>query len=124
MNMETSNNALLPPLDWEDFQLTATYKLLEVHPADCALLCNLFSAGGLSELEFVANPRRSFHTMYNYEDFAETVDFLRYNGKPVKLPSAISREVRRCISVYATSVGRFAICRTDTRKIEGILNVK
>lgn len=119
-----NNNALLPPLDWEDFQLTATYRLLAAHPADCALLCHLFSAGGLPELEFAANPRRSFHTMYDYEDFAETVDFLRYNRKPVKLPSAISKEVRRCISVYDTSVGRFAICRPNTKKIEGILNRK
>lgn len=119
-----NNNALLPPLDWEDFQLTATYRLLAAHPADYTLLCNLFSAGGLSELEFAANPRRSFHTMYDYEDFAETVNFLRYNGIPVKLPSAMSQDIRRYFSVVDTSVGRFAICRPNSRKIEGILNAK
>ena len=122
--MMDSNNALLPPLDWEDFQLTATYKLLAAHPADCTLLCNIFSAGGLSELEFSANPRRPFHTMYDYDDFAETVNFLRYSGKPVRLPPAMSQDIRRCFSVFDTSVGRFAICRTNSRKIEGILNAK
>lgn len=119
-----SNNALLPPLDWEDFQLTATYRLLAAHPADCTLLCNIFSAGGLCELEFAVNPRRSFHTMYDYEDFAETVNFLRYNGKVVRLPPAMSQDICRCFSVFDTSVGRFAICHTNSRKIEGILNAK
>lgn len=106
-----SNNALLPPLDMEDFKTTATYHLLEVHPVDCALLCGLFSVSGLSELEFTANPRRQFHTMYDYDDFAEILSFLRYNGKPVKLPSTMSRDVRRSFSVVDTSVGdlRYAV---------------
>lgn len=122
--MEVNTNALLPPLDWEDFQATSVYKMLEAHPEDCALLCKIFSVSGLSEMEFVSNPRNKFHTMYDYEDFAETVNFLRYNGIPVKLPLAISKDIRRCFSAVDTNVGRFAICRTSTRKIMGILSKK
>ena len=98
--------------------------MLESHPEDCAVLCSLFSAGGLSELEFVSNPRDPFYTMYDWEDFAEVVDFLRYNGARVKLPSSMSRDTRRCFSVVDTGVGRFAICRTPTRKIIGIMSKK
>ena len=57
-------NALLPTMYWEEFQATDTYRLLTVHPEDCALLCNLFSADSLREMEFASNPRRGFHTMY------------------------------------------------------------
>lgn len=65
-------NALLPTMYWEEFQATDTYRLLTVHPEDCALLCNLFSADSLREMEFASNPRRGFHTMYGQEDFSET----------------------------------------------------
>lgn len=115
-------NALLPTMSWEEFQATATYQMLITHPKDCALLCRLFSADRLQEMEFASNPRRGFHTMYEQEDFAETIAFLRYNGESVKLPKALSNSVRRCISVFDTNVGRFAICRTSSRKITGILN--
>ncbi len=115
-------NALLPTMSWEEFQATATYQLLVNHPEDCALLCNLFSADSLQEMEFSSNPRRGFHTMYEQEDFMEIITFLRNNGKSVRLPKALSNSVRRCISVFDTNVGRFAICRTSSRKITGILN--
>ncbi len=115
-------NALLPTMSWEEFQATATYQLLISHPEDCALLCNLFSADSLQEMEFSSNPRRGFHTMYEQEDFMEMIAFLRNNGKSVRLPKALSNSVRRCISVFDTNVGRFAICRTSSRKITGILN--
>lgn len=115
-------NALLPTMSWEEFQATDTYRLLATHPEDCALLCNLFSADELSKLEFASNPRRGFHTMYEQEDFSEIIAFLRNNGKSVRLPKALSNSVRRCISVFDTNVGRFAICRTSSRKITGILN--
>lgn len=117
-------NALLPTMCWEEFQATDTYRLLTVHPEDCALLCNLFSADSLREMEFASNPRRGFHTMYGQEDFSETIVFLRNNGKSVRLPKALSNSVRRCVSVFDTNVGRFAICRTSSRKITGILNKK
>lgn len=117
-------NALLPTMCWEEFQATDTYRLLTAHPEDCSLLCNLFSADSLQEMEFASNPRRGFHTMYEQEDFSEIIAFLRNNGKSVRLPKALSNSVRRCVSVFDTNVGRFAICRTSSRKITGILNKK
>ena len=52
------------------------------------------------------------------------IAFLRNNGKSVRLPKALSNSVRRCVSVFDTNVGRFAVCRTSSRKITGIMNKK
>ena len=115
-------NALLPPLDWEDFQATATYQLLVSCHDDCVEICKTLTACELSDLEFTSNPKQGLHTMYDQEDFDEIIAFIEENGKRILLPYSVSKAVQRRISVFDTSVGRFAVCRISTKRIDGILN--
>ena len=115
-------NALLPTMDWDDFCRTDTYQLLRDNAADCAVFCELFSAGELSELEFSSNPAQGYHTMYEQDDFDEIVAFIVDNGKFIELPKNIGKKYQKTFFLYNTSVGMFAICRNESNDITGVLN--
>lgn len=115
--MKESSSALLPPMEWEDFQETTLFHLLMERQDDCTILYRFFRANSLEDLEYVPNPITVFHTPYDQEDFEEVCDFLRYNG----IPETLTTGLPQCFSLLHTSVGKFAIYK-ENGIIQGILS--
>lgn len=117
--MKKSSNALLPPMEWEDFQKTSLFCLLMERRDDCTILCRFFCADSLEDLEYVPNPVTVFHTPYSQEDFEEVCDFLRYNGVPEA--GTLTAGLSQYFSFLHTNVGKFAIYKENSI-IQGILS--
>ena len=117
--MKESSNALLPPMEWEDFQKTSLFHLLMERQDDYTILCRFFCADSSEDLEYVPNPITVFHTPYDQENFEEVCNFLRYNGIP-ETETSIA-DLSQCFSLLHTNVGKFAIYKTNGI-IQGILS--
>ncbi len=117
--MKESSNALLPPMEWGDFQKTMLFRLLMERQDDCKILCRFFCADSLEDLEYVPNPITVFHTPYEQEDFEEICDFLHYNGVPEA--GTLTTGLSQHFSLLHTNVGKFAIYK-ENGIIQGILS--
>lgn len=120
--MNQSNNALLPPIEWEDFQKTPLFQILEKRQDDWAEISRFLDVDILKALEYVSNPRTFFDTSYEQADFEEICDFLRDNGTlETEIPS--SSDFGERFACLHTNVGRFVVYRSR-HVIQGILNRK
>ena len=116
---QKSSNALLPPMEWEEFQKTSLFRLLMERQDDCKIFFRFFCVDSLEDLEYVPNPITVFHTPYSQEDFEEVCDFLRYNG--VSETGTPITGLSQCFSLLRTNVGKFAIYKENGIK-QGILS--
>ena len=62
---QKARNALLPPMDEEDFKDTYPYCLLAEDSDYRNKVCNFLYARALDDLEFVANPDCGYYTQYD-----------------------------------------------------------
>lgn len=60
--MKESSNALIPPMEWENFQKTVLFRLLRTQQGNERIICRFFCADSLVDLEDVPNPIAVFHT--------------------------------------------------------------
>lgn len=109
-----TGDALLPPMEQEDFRHTEVYEALRVRKEYLAEISR-FLCAGLDSLDFVANPRQGYYTQYDQEDFDEVLCYLEQqesadHGKP--------------FSMVETPVGKFVICRNNSGAVLGILSKK
>lgn len=118
--MNQSNNALLPPMEWEDFQKTPLFQILEKHQDYWAEISRFLNVDNTKDLEYVPNPRTVFHTSYEQADFEEICDFLRYHGT-LETEISSSSDFCECFACLHTNVGRFVVYRSG-HVIQGILN--
>ena len=113
---QESNSALLPPMEWEDFQQTELYHLLFIRQQYRKVVYRFLNADSLRVLEYVPNPESVPHTPYGQEDFDEICDFLQYNGMEEK-DNALPSYIR----LLSTNVGKFVVYQPDG-VIQGVLN--
>ncbi len=113
---QESNNALLPPMEWENFQQTELYHLLFIRQQYRKAVYRFLHVANLKELEYVPNPESVPYTPYGQEDFDEICDFLEYNGMEEK-DNALPSYFR----LLSTNVGKFVVYQPEGI-IQGILN--
>ena len=112
------SNALLPPMETADFQVTDVYAVLQAHEPATREMCRFLCAESLDALEFAANPACGLYTQYEQEDFDEIFAYLRYCGKQASTELSLSGW--RFVPIE-TGVGNFVVCHDAGQKIIGIL---
>ena len=123
---QQSNNALLSPIEEEDFQKTTLYSLLANQEGLWAIISGFLSASSLKEIEYTANPLFAY-TSYGQDDFDEICDYLRYTGEWSKENLVLRErfpEYAASVSLVHTAVGDYVIYYDTKKNIQGIINRK
>lgn len=122
---QKSSNALLPPMEDEDFQNSFICHFLQKHEEYLKIFNDYLSIDSLRQLEYVPNPAYITYTPYGQDDFDEIYDFIRYNGVTEKPTHCLENlpDFSFSFSMKNTFVGKFVVCKKDG-KVIGILNPK
>lgn len=123
---QESSNALLQPMEDEDFQNTALYSLLSTQKELWSVISGFLSASNPKNLEYIINPLFGYAT-YGQEDFDEICDYLRYCGEQPKEAFIFKQTLPQyadSFSLVHTAVGDYVVCYDTEKNIQGILNGK
>ena len=123
---QESSNALLQPMEDEDFQNTALYSLLATQKKLWSVISGFLSASSVKELAYAANPL-FLYAPYGQEDFDEIGDYLRYNGElsqENRVFKEIGSQYADSFSLVHTAVGDYVIYYDTKKNIQGILSRK
>lgn len=121
---QESSNALLQPMEDEDFQNTALYSLLITQKELWSVISGFLSASNPKNLEYIINPLFGY-TPYGQEDFDEICDYLRYCGERPKEEFTFKQTLPQYADFFSlvhTAVGDYVVCYDTEKNIRGILN--
>lgn len=121
---QESSNALLQPMEDEDFQNTALYSLLATQKELWSVISGFLSASNPKDLEYIINPLFGY-TPYGQEEFDEICDYLRYCGEQPEEDLIFKQTIPQyadSFSLVHTAVGDYVICYDTEKNIRGILN--
>lgn len=118
-------NALLSPMEVEDFQNTVLYSLLSTQKELWAVISGFLSDSSQNDLEYTINPLFGYAS-YEQEDFDEICGYFRYCGEQ-PLEDLIFKQTFQqyadLFSLVHTAVGDYVVCDME-KNIQGILNGK
>lgn len=123
---QESSNALLPPMEDEDFQNTILYSLLTTRKELWEVISGFLAVSSQKELEYIANPLFSYAS-YGQEDFDEICAYLRYCGERPKEEFIFKQTLPQYADFFSlvhTAVGDYVVCYDTEKNIQGILNRK
>ena len=117
---QSASDALLPPMEHEEFQATFSYCLLMEHEEYRREVCVFLNIAGVDKLAFVANPYYGFYGRYGQEDFDEILAYVWQYGRGKGKPAADG--FYRYFQPVETPVGKFILCNHVDGGIIGILS--
>ena len=124
--IQEPSNALLPPMEDEDFQNTALYSLLSTQKELWAVISGFLSVSDQKDLKYTINPLFGY-APYEQEDFDEICDYLRYCGEQPEEDLILKQtypQYADSFSLVHTAVGDYVVCYDTEKNIQGILNGK
>lgn len=124
--IQEPSNALLPPMEDEDFQNTALYSLLVTQKELWAVIGDFLSVSGQQDLEYTINPLFGY-APYGQEDFDEICDYLRCCGEQPPEDLIFKQtfpQYANSFSLVHTPVGDYVVCYDTEKNIQGVLNGK
>lgn len=122
---QPASNALLPPMEADEFKATFSYCLLMEHGEYQREACAFLNVISVDNLAFVANPYYGFYTQYEQEDFDEVLAYVQQYRKAAERNQQLYHTLTEFAQFFVlaeTSVGGFILCKHVNAGILGILS--